>query len=162
MISTQPTEQAMEYIAYLHKDPDSDFGVSFPDFPGCVTAGKTLEEARRMATEALALHVEGLLEDGREIPEPSSLDALAGDPSLQGAVAFMVSLKPAEKRVRINITARESQLAAIDRLAGKAGLTRSAYMVQSSLGRPGRAGRRNGRGVATRGHRLSRGRKIGK
>ena len=31
----------MEYIAYLHKDRKSDFGVSFPDFPGCITAGKT-------------------------------------------------------------------------------------------------------------------------
>ncbi|MBF8254958.1 MAG: hypothetical protein HW373_1653 [Deltaproteobacteria bacterium] len=45
----------MEYIAYLHKDRKSDFGVSFPDFPGCVTAGKTLDEARRMAVEALSL-----------------------------------------------------------------------------------------------------------
>lgn len=34
----------MDYIAYLHKDGSSDFGVSFPDFPGCVTAGKTLEK----------------------------------------------------------------------------------------------------------------------
>ena len=38
-------ESEMEYVAYLHKDRDSDFGVSFPDFPGCVTAGRTLEEA---------------------------------------------------------------------------------------------------------------------
>jgi predicted RNase H-like HicB family nuclease len=51
------TEGSMEYIAYLHKDRDSDFRVSFSDFPGCVTAGKTLEEARRMAAEALALHI---------------------------------------------------------------------------------------------------------
>jgi predicted RNase H-like HicB family nuclease len=44
-----------EYIALIHKDPDSDFGVSFPDFPGCVTADATLEEARALAAEALAL-----------------------------------------------------------------------------------------------------------
>ncbi len=37
----------MEYIAYLHKDRKSDFGVSFPDFPGCITAGKTLDESAR-------------------------------------------------------------------------------------------------------------------
>ena len=43
----------MDYIAYLHKDRNSDYGVSFPDFPGCITAGKTLEEAHRMAAEAL-------------------------------------------------------------------------------------------------------------
>jgi len=41
---------AMEYIAYLHKDRKSDLGVSFPDFPMCVTAGKTLEEARVAVT----------------------------------------------------------------------------------------------------------------
>jgi len=50
----------MEYIAYQHKDRKSDFGVSFSrDFspPRCVTAGKTLEEARRLAGEALACHI---------------------------------------------------------------------------------------------------------
>jgi len=43
----------MEYIAYLHKDRDSDYGVSFPDFSGCITAGKTIDETSRMAAEAL-------------------------------------------------------------------------------------------------------------
>jgi predicted RNase H-like HicB family nuclease len=126
----------MDYIAYLHKDRDSDFGVSFPDFPGCVTAGRTLEEARRMAAEALALHIEGMIEDGEVVPEPSNLDALENDPNMRGAVAVLVGVEPApDKTVRINITARESQLEAIDRLAGKAGMTRSAYMVQSALNR---------------------------
>jgi hypothetical protein len=37
----------MEYIAHLHKDRNSDYDVSFPDFPGCISAGKTL--ASRMA-----------------------------------------------------------------------------------------------------------------
>ncbi|MBI1789994.1 MAG: type II toxin-antitoxin system HicB family antitoxin, partial [Acidobacteria bacterium] len=76
----------MEYIAYLHKDRKSDFGVSFPDFPGCVTAGKTLDEARRMAVEALRLHIGGMMEDGEAIPEASTLDALANDPAMKGAV----------------------------------------------------------------------------
>lgn len=78
----------MEYIAYLHKDRKSDFGVSFPDFPGCVTAGKTLEEARRLAPEALlTLHIQGMIADGEPIPEPSTLDDLAGDPAIRNAVA---------------------------------------------------------------------------
>jgi predicted RNase H-like HicB family nuclease len=51
---------AMEYIAYLHKDKNSDYGVSFPDFPGCVTAGSSLEDARSKAAEALAFHVAGM------------------------------------------------------------------------------------------------------
>jgi predicted RNase H-like HicB family nuclease len=121
----------MESIAYLHKDSKSDFGVSFPDFPGCVTAGKTLEEARRMAGEALALHIEGMSTDGEAIPELSTLDDVAKDPALKGAVAFLVSVDLV-KTVRVNITAQESQINAIDRRDGEAGMTRSAYMVQSA------------------------------
>ena len=124
----------MDYLAYLHKDRNSDFGVSFPDFPGCITAGRTLEEAHRMAAEALALHIAGMVEDGETIPEPPTLDALAEDPAMKGAVAFLVHVEPeAERTVRINITARAKQVELIDQLAGKAGMTRSAYMVQSAL-----------------------------
>jgi predicted RNase H-like HicB family nuclease/uncharacterized protein (DUF1778 family) len=126
----------MDYIAWLHKDRDSDFGVSFPDFPGCVTAGRTLQEAHRMAAEALALHVAGIIEDGELIPEPSTLDALADDPAGKGALAFLVHVEPeTDRTVRINITAREKQIEQIDRLADRAGLTRSAFMVQSALRR---------------------------
>jgi len=42
------------YIGLIHKDADSHFGVSFPDFPGVITAGTTLDDARAMAEEALA------------------------------------------------------------------------------------------------------------
>jgi predicted RNase H-like HicB family nuclease len=123
----------MEYIAYLHKDSDSDYGVSFPDFPGCITAGTTLEEARRMAAEALSLHIAGMQEDREAIPQPSTLDELKTDPALKNAVAFLVEVREPERTVRINITARESEIAEIDRLARTARLTRSAYMVRSSL-----------------------------
>jgi predicted RNase H-like HicB family nuclease len=124
----------MDYIAYLHKDRKSDFGVSFPDFPGCVTAGKTLDEARRLAAEALSLHIEGMMEDGEAIPEPSTLDQLAGDPAMKRAVAFLVRVDVAEKAERYNITARRSQMEAIDRMANEAGMTRSAYIVAASFG----------------------------
>lgn len=60
----------MKYIAYVHKDENSDYGVSFPDFPGCITAGSTFAEARRMAAEALSLHIAGMLEDEEKIPAP--------------------------------------------------------------------------------------------
>jgi predicted RNase H-like HicB family nuclease len=59
------------YIALIHKDADSDYGVSFPDLPGCVTAGSTLDEALAMAKEALALHIEGLLEANEDVPAPT-------------------------------------------------------------------------------------------
>jgi predicted RNase H-like HicB family nuclease len=122
----------MDYIAYLHKDRKSDFGVSFPDFPGCITAGRTLEEARRRAAEALSFHIAGMIEDGEKIPDPSSIDDVAGDPAIEGAVAFLVHAH-SERTIRINITAPESQIEKIDRLARSAGLTRSAFLVRSAI-----------------------------
>jgi predicted RNase H-like HicB family nuclease len=133
--SSSAERGGIQYIAYLHKDKGSDYGVSFPDFPGCISAGATLEEARRMAAEALALHIQGMREDGKPIPEPSSLDELRGDPAMKGAIAFLTEVKPPERTVRINITARESQIAEIDRRARGVGLTRSSYVVQKALGK---------------------------
>jgi predicted RNase H-like HicB family nuclease len=125
----------MEFIAYLHKEKKSDYGVSFPDFPGCITAGKTLEEARRNAVEALTLHIEGMLEDGEEIPQASCLDNLNRDPVLKDAVAFLVDITVSDKVERFNITARRSQMEEIDRLAKQQRMTRSAFMVASALRR---------------------------
>lgn len=99
-----------------------------------------------MAVEALSLHIEGMMEDGEAIPEAAALDALANDPAMKGAVAFLVNVDVAEKAGRFNITARKSQMEEIDRRAKKEGMTRSAYMVTSALTgakehRPTRAGR---------------------
>jgi len=80
------------YIALLRKNADSDFGVNFPDFPGCITAGATLELARHMAQESLELHVEGMIEDKTPVPLPSPLDAIMADPANRDAVAFLVEV----------------------------------------------------------------------
>ena len=74
------------YIALIHRDPDSDYGVSFPDFPGLATAGRTLDEARAMAEEALVFHIEGMVEDSEAIPEASTLDAVMDDPAARDGV----------------------------------------------------------------------------
>ncbi len=80
------------YIALLRKYPDSDHSVDFPDFPGCVTAGATLEEARRMAAEALAGHAGLLAAEGEPVPEPSPLDAVMSDRHNRDAVAILMYL----------------------------------------------------------------------
>jgi predicted RNase H-like HicB family nuclease len=123
----------MDYIAYLHKDSDSDFGVSFPDFPGVIAAGQTLDEAYRMAAEALEMHIAGMVEEGEAIPAPSTLDALESDPAREGAVVVLVHVADSDRTVRVNITARERQIEEIDRRANAAGMTRSAYMVQAAM-----------------------------
>ncbi len=82
-----------QYIAVVHKEPDSDYGVSFPDFPGCIAAGTTLDEARQGAEEALAFHVAGITEDGEALPEPSSAGEVNADPGNRDGIAILVSLK---------------------------------------------------------------------
>jgi predicted RNase H-like HicB family nuclease len=79
------------YIGLIHKDADSDFGVSFPDFPGAITAGSDLDDARAMAEEALTLHIEGMVEDGEAIPEPSTPEEVMSDPDNRTGVIILVS-----------------------------------------------------------------------
>ena len=121
------------YIALIHRDSGSDFGVSFPDFPGCVTAGVSLDEARDMAAEALALHLEGLEQDGAAIPEPSSLQAVMEDQENRDGVAILVPApKGAAKSVRVNITLPEDVLREIDRYAEAEGFTRSGFLAKAA------------------------------
>jgi predicted RNase H-like HicB family nuclease len=118
------------YIALIHKDPDSDYGVSFPDFPGIATAGRTLDEARAMAEEALAFHIEGMVEDGEAIPEASTLDAVMDDPVSRDGVVTLISTREQPKRaIRVNVTLPEDVLAAIDRYAENRGFTRSGFLT---------------------------------
>lgn len=128
------------YIALLWKEKRSHHGVSFPDFPGCVTAGKTLDEARRLAREALELHVRGMAEDGDPLPAPSTLDAVMADRANHQALAFLVDVPdPKPSFVRVNITVPEDDLARIDDHVREAGTTRSTFLVSSALERLARA-----------------------
>jgi predicted RNase H-like HicB family nuclease len=122
-----------QYIALIHKDDDSDFGVSFPDLPGLITAGHTLDEARQMAGEALAFHLEGLAEDGDAAPAPSSLADIMAIAENRKAVAVLVDAPATEVRtVRVNITLPADTLEAIDRYAEAHGFTRSGFLVQAA------------------------------
>jgi predicted RNase H-like HicB family nuclease len=99
------------YIALLRKDPDSDFGVDFPDFSGCITAGSTLEETRQMAQEALETHIECMRELGHIIPEPSAIDDIMADPENAEAIPFPVSVRdPDRTAIEVNLTIDEADL----------------------------------------------------
>jgi predicted RNase H-like HicB family nuclease len=62
----------MRYAVVIEKGPTS-YGASVPDLPGCVAVGDSPEEVKGLIAEAIALHLEGLREDGEPIPEPSTL-----------------------------------------------------------------------------------------
>jgi predicted RNase H-like HicB family nuclease len=68
------------YIALVHKDNGTSYGVSFPDVPGCISAGDTFEEAITNAAEALASHLAIMRADGEPIPVPRSYEQLKRDP----------------------------------------------------------------------------------
>lgn len=68
------------YVALVHKDPGTSYGVSFPDVPGCISAGDTLDEALANAAEALAGHLALMRADGDPIPGPRSEKAIKADP----------------------------------------------------------------------------------
>ncbi len=122
------------YIAVVHKEPKSDFGVSFPDFPGCITAGKNIDEAKDMAKEALSLHIKGMIEDGEQLPDPSKLEEIMADPDFADTAVYLVVDVPDTKprTVRVNITIPELTLKQIDAAARKRGMSRSSFLVYAA------------------------------
>ena len=103
------------YPAIIHKEDNSDWGISFPDFPGCVSAGETIEEALAMGAEALQFHIDGMAEDGEDIPAPLDLEkAAAIATTSRGAVVMITADVPDERVERVNITLPRSTLRVID------------------------------------------------
>jgi len=60
----------VQYLVRINKDPDSDWGASVPDLPGCVATGKTIDAALRRIGVAIELHLRGMREDGLRPPPP--------------------------------------------------------------------------------------------
>ena len=125
------------YIALMRKDVESDYGIEFPDFPGCISVGKTIEEARRMGKEALAFHIAGMVQDGAAIPEPSAMESVAASADAQGAVLMLVDgpAKPAAKSVRVNVLLPEDLVEKIDRASGN----RSRFLADAARAKLGEA-----------------------
>ena len=61
----------MKYLVVIEK-ANANYSAYLPDLPGCIATGKSKEEARQNIIEALAIHIEGLKEDGLPVPEPAS------------------------------------------------------------------------------------------
>jgi predicted RNase H-like HicB family nuclease len=125
----------MNYPVVIHKDADSDYGVTVPDLPGCFSAGKTLDEALLMAREAIELHLEGLIDGGRIVPEPKGIDAHRHKADYRGGTWAVVTVDTATLRVnakRINITMPERVLDAVDDYARRTGDTRSGLLTRAA------------------------------
>nr|WP_321982486.1 type II toxin-antitoxin system HicB family antitoxin [uncultured Cohaesibacter sp.] len=131
----------MIYIATIHKEDDTAYGVSFPDLPGCISFGDTLEEAKRNAIEALSVHIAGMHEEEDEVPAPRGMDELkaaAADDEFVAALlneALLMEVPLVEelgKVSRINVTFDIGLLAAIDTVAQARGMTRAAFLSDAA------------------------------
>jgi predicted RNase H-like HicB family nuclease len=122
------------YLAVIHKEKQSDFGVSFPDFPGCITAGRTVDEAKDMAHEALEGHVAMMVEAGLALPAPSRLEEVLNNPDHTDAAAyFVVGVKlPKKEPVRFNASIDPELLSLIDEKAKQFGMTRSGFIAEAA------------------------------
>ena len=121
------------YIAVVHKDEDSSFGVSFPDLPGVFSAADDMADLIPQAADALALFAED-----EAMPDPRGLEDIRRDPEVAadlGNGAFLVAVPFIEndaKIVRINVSMESGMVKAIDAAASARHLTRSAFLAQAA------------------------------
>jgi len=126
----------MKFPVVIHKDRDSDYGVSVPDLPGCVSAGATVDDALEMVREAIELHLEGLIEEGEVIPMPGSIEKHQANRHYSGGIWAVVEIDTSNlrlKSVRINITMPERVLSVVDAWADKNDETRSGLLARAAM-----------------------------
>lgn len=82
----------MRYPVVIHKDPESDYGVTVPDLVGCFTAGSTMDEALSEAVEAIECHLEALMIDQEPIPTAKRIEDHQTDPLYANGIWALVSV----------------------------------------------------------------------
>ena len=103
------------FPAIVETGDEAGFGVFFPDLPGLTSAGDNEQEAARNAEEALGAHLELMIEEGLDIPEPSALDRIEHDPEVREAARILVrAVVPSERVLRVNVTLPEDLVQRID------------------------------------------------
>ncbi len=123
-------------VALIREEKNSSYGVSFPDFPGCVSTAANLNDAIARAAVALAAHVKSMSEHNQTLPVLRTPDDIRRTERLEEAIIAAVRVELPGKSVPVQISMNEHLLAAIDRAARASGVTRSdkiAEAVRASL-----------------------------
>lgn len=125
------------YIAYVYKDPNSSFGVSFPDLPGCYGAGETYDEAIENAKISLREYALATTEDGDDMPAPRKYTQLAADTTEaiemdKAAFIAEVPVVTIGAKRRVNVSLDDKILSAIDRACELAGVNRSVFLAEAA------------------------------
>lgn len=121
------------YKTFIHKGKVG-YGITFPDFPGCVSDGKTIDKVLENGKEVLQLMIDTLYESGQEIPVPGTID----DKWLQEECndiecVGIISVEVPTKQIRINVSMADYVIARVDKYAKAHGQTRSGVLTEAAL-----------------------------
>lgn len=125
----------MRFPVVLHSDDGVRYGVTVPDLPGCFSAGDTFDDALESVVEAIDLHLEGIVEDGGEIPLPRAIAEHRANPDYAGGVWAAVEIDVTRfdgRAEKINITLPRNLLARIDAYVKSHGATRSGFLAEAA------------------------------
>jgi len=125
----------MRFPVVLHTDDGVRYGVTVPDLPGCFSAGDTFEEALDCVKEAIDLHLEGLVEQGEEVPVPHPIQEHQSNHDFADGIWALVDVDVSRfdgRAEKINITVPRRVLILIDAYAKAHGTTRSGFLVEAA------------------------------
>ena len=123
-------------IAIETGDAETAYGVVVPDLPGCFSAGDTLDEAVKNVEEAVYAWIEATLDAGGDLPKPSSLEEVRGNPEYAGWAIGVVEIDPAaldSTPERVNIILPRRVLRLLDSKAKASGESRSGFIAHLAL-----------------------------
>jgi len=120
------------YLALVHKEPDSAYGLTFPDLPGCFAAADAQDDILRAAVEALELWFEDATPVTPRGPEAIAAE-VAADLALGAFLIAVPLVQPSSRQKRVNISLDAGTLGAIDAAAEELGLTRSGFLTMAAL-----------------------------
>ncbi|MCM1184977.1 MAG: type II toxin-antitoxin system HicB family antitoxin [Lachnoclostridium sp.] len=100
--------QNLTYLAVFKPSENGSYSIYFPDLPGCISFGSSLEDASHMAAEAASLHVYSMECDNEEIPTPS---VTLSKEDTEGNIIMPITIHPDlfrmkkdNERIKTNIT----------------------------------------------------------
>ncbi len=123
------------YYPAIIERGEQGYGIYFPDLPGCVSAGRTVQEAALGAEEALNGHLAVSAEYGDAIPEPSDLDRVEPFAGSEEIGRILVRGDRPGRAVRVQVSIDEGLLARIDRVARN----RSRFLADAARAKLGGA-----------------------
>lgn len=123
-------------VALIHGEP-GNYGIGFPDFPGAISGGDTIDEALQRGAETLAVYIAALVEDGHDLPVIRTIEEIKADKTFAEDFSDAVAVTIVEadlpgKSVRLGITMDERLIERIDKRAKALGESRSGFLAAAA------------------------------